>query len=147
LSYLPAAPGLGEADPPSDLGPTASHEPERTCVACRVRRAQSALLRFRRRKDGVIVPSSLYSMGRSAYLCPTRECYDTAIRRQGLRKALAAAGVALHHPEDLWSAVLETVDEEVGRLQAGGSIGARTAKRLESLRPLRAHLATRKEGA
>jgi len=82
-------------------------EPVRTCVACRTRRPQRALVRLRRRSDGVVVPAvGRRTRGRSAYLCPARACFDQALRRRALERALgrasasddAAKGDASHDP-------------------------------------------------
>lgn len=64
-------------------------EPVRTCVACRTRRPQRALVRLRRRSDGVVVPAmGRRTRGRSAYLCPARACFEQALRRRALERAL-----------------------------------------------------------
>jgi predicted RNA-binding protein YlxR (DUF448 family) len=64
-------------------------EPVRTCVACRTRLPQRALVRLRRRSDGVVVPAmGRRTRGRSAYLCPARACFEQALRRRALERAL-----------------------------------------------------------
>jgi predicted RNA-binding protein YlxR (DUF448 family) len=68
-------------------------EPVRTCVACRTRRPQRALVRLRRRSDGVVVPAmGRHTRGRSAYLCPARACFEQALRRCALERALGRTG-------------------------------------------------------
>jgi uncharacterized protein len=68
-------------------------EPVRTCVACRTRRPQRALVRLRRRSDGVVVPAmGRRTRGRSAYLCPARACFEQALRRRALERALGRTG-------------------------------------------------------
>jgi uncharacterized protein len=68
-------------------------EPVRTCVACRARRPQRALVRLRRRSDGVVVPAlGRRTRGRSAYLCPARACFEQALRRHALERALGRGG-------------------------------------------------------
>lgn len=68
-------------------------EPVRTCVACRTRRPQRALVRLRRRSDGVVVPAmGRRTRGRSAYLCPARACFEQALRRRALERALGRPG-------------------------------------------------------
>jgi predicted RNA-binding protein YlxR (DUF448 family) len=65
-------------------------EPTRTCVACRTRRPAAALLRLRRRLDGVAVPDVARARsGRSAWLCPTRACVQRAVSRRSIARALA----------------------------------------------------------
>jgi predicted RNA-binding protein YlxR (DUF448 family) len=69
--------------------------PIRTCIACRARRDQAALLRFRRRRDGVVVPAvgRRDATGRSAYVCPSPVCVVDAVRRRALERALGRASV------------------------------------------------------
>ena len=58
-------------------------EPMRTCIGCRERAPQGALLRVARLDDGVIVPNlSSHSMGRSSWVHGNAECI-----RRGLRGA------------------------------------------------------------
>jgi uncharacterized protein len=124
-------------------------EPVRTCVACRTRRPQQALLRLRRRSDGVVVPAvGRRTRGRSAYLCPARACFDQALRRRALERALgrvrpeARDGTPPHgepgqggpdvalrprptrvrspEPEVLWPAVVAALDHELQNLQRTG---------------------------
>lgn len=76
-------------------------EPVRTCVACRTRRPQRALVRLRRRPDGVVVPSlGRRTRGRSAYLCPARVCFDQALRRRALERALGRVRPQTHQTND-----------------------------------------------
>jgi predicted RNA-binding protein YlxR (DUF448 family) len=117
-------------------------EPVRTCVACRTRRPQRALVRLRRRTDGVVVPSvGRRTRGRSAYLCPARECFDKAVRRRALERALgggpgeadgggAACRGRTAHPrvrgpelEVLWPSVAAALDYELANMQRTGDIG------------------------
>lgn len=65
---------------------------ERTCIACRTRRPQGALWRVRRRSDGQIVAWTLPPRGRSAYVCPTRACFDAAVSRRRFAAAFAKKG-------------------------------------------------------
>jgi len=69
-----------------------TRSPVRTCVGCRTPRSQAELLRFRRRRDGVVVPSlDRRGVGRSAYVCPRRACLLTAVQRRGFERALGRA--------------------------------------------------------
>lgn len=80
------------------------HEPERTCVGCRTRRPQSELLRLRRRADGQLVPARRVDAGRSAYLCPTRGCYDRAVSRHGFARSFR--GRISYDAGSLWGALV-----------------------------------------
>jgi predicted RNA-binding protein YlxR (DUF448 family) len=67
------------------------NEPERTCVGCRAARPKSELARVVRRPDGAIVVDPSGKMeGRGAYICPTPDCLDKAVRRKGLERGLKA---------------------------------------------------------
>ncbi len=58
----------------------------RRCVACRQLLDRQQLWRvIRDHKDGVVLDKG---MGRSAYLCPKKNCFDEAHRRKRLQKTL-----------------------------------------------------------
>ena len=79
--------------------------PERTCIGCRVRRPQQELLRFRRRKDGEIVPSISRDGkgGRSAYLCGIEVCFVRAGKKKAMEAALGRGQSIRWSPRDLLS--------------------------------------------
>ena len=60
--------------------------PERTCVGCRTRRPQGALVRLALAGDAV-VPARRGAPGRTAYLCPEESCLDAAERRRAFARA------------------------------------------------------------
>lgn len=67
-------------------------EPVRTCLGCRQRDDRSALLRVVAR-DGQVVADVVASMpGRGAWVHPTRDCIETAIRRRAFGRALRVTG-------------------------------------------------------
>ena len=62
-------------------------QPERTCIGCRTRRPQAALIRVARRPDGSVLTSRT-AAGRGAWLCnPADECLQIARKRRGFDKA------------------------------------------------------------
>lgn len=72
-----------------------SHGMARTCVGCRRRDVRSALLRVvAERKDtgeqitGVVVDQRLRLPGRGAWLHPTPECLDLAVRLKAFGRSL-----------------------------------------------------------
>lgn len=57
------------------------HIPQRTCVACRKVKAKEELIRLVRISDGSVeVDTSGKKAGRGAYLCQTRECWETGVK-------------------------------------------------------------------
>ena len=59
------------------------------------------MLRMRRRSDGVVVPDVAHTRsGRSAWVCPTRTCLTTAVRRRAFCRALSGPHkLAVRDPE------------------------------------------------
>lgn len=104
-------------------------EPVRTCVACRTRRPQRALVRLRRRSDGVVVPAlGRRTRGRSAYLCPARACFDQAVRRRALERALGRMrSDSLVAVGDEHEGPLEAASHEQGGEGRPGAAGGRPA--------------------
>ena len=65
------------------------HVPQRTCVACRTVRSKRELVRIVRTPEGtVVVDETGKHNGRGAYLCRQRCCWETALARQQLERAL-----------------------------------------------------------
>jgi uncharacterized protein len=65
-------------------------QPLRTCVACRTTGGKRGLVRVVRLPEngGVAVDPSGKQSGRGAYLCPTRECLELALKRKALERSL-----------------------------------------------------------
>lgn len=54
--------------------------PQRTCVACRQVKAKRELIRLVRTADGSIEVDTVVKMaGRGAYLCRSRDCWETGL--------------------------------------------------------------------
>jgi predicted RNA-binding protein YlxR (DUF448 family) len=65
------------------------HVPIRTCVACRQTSVKRALVRLVRDPAGVVdIDPTGKRNGRGAYLCPGRQCWELALRRGALARAL-----------------------------------------------------------
>ena len=63
--------------------------PQRTCVACRTRGQKRGLVRLVRTPEGRIeVDPTGRRPGRGAYLCASRACWETALQRKALNRAL-----------------------------------------------------------
>jgi len=67
-------------------------EPVRTCVGCRMRAPRSALLRVVARDLELVVDERKASPGRGAWLHPTPECAEKALRRRAFARALRVSG-------------------------------------------------------
>lgn len=63
-------------------------EPVRTCVGCRSRASRSSLLRVVARGQRVVVDETATMPGRGAWLHPTTECVELAVRRKAFGRAL-----------------------------------------------------------
>jgi predicted RNA-binding protein YlxR (DUF448 family) len=62
---------------------------QRTCVACRQIKAKRELVRLvRTPEDNIEIDRSGKKKGRGAYLCPSRECWETALSGNRLEHAL-----------------------------------------------------------
>jgi uncharacterized protein len=67
------------------------HIPMRTCVACRETKPKRELIRIVLLADGVAaVDETGKQNGRGAYLCRRRACWQKALERGGLGRALRA---------------------------------------------------------
>ncbi|WP_344757185.1 YlxR family protein [Leifsonella bigeumensis] len=63
-------------------------EPVRTCLGCRKRVDRSAVMRVVAREGEVVVDHTATLPGRGAWVHPTRECIDSALRRKAFGRAL-----------------------------------------------------------
>src|SRR5262245_62411540 len=70
-------------------GPRPKHIPQRTCIACRRTDAKRGLMRLVRDAEGhVALDPTGKRTGRGAYLCHDPACWEQALKRQGLVRAL-----------------------------------------------------------
>jgi hypothetical protein len=82
---------------PTGLRP--KHVPQRMCVACRQTDAKRGLIRLVRTTDGrVEVDPTGKRRGRGAYLCHNPDCWEAALKRRGLERALRLETL---HPDDV----------------------------------------------
>lgn len=65
------------------------HVPQRTCVACRRVEAKRQFVRLVRVADGAVIidPTGKHA-GRGAYLCAERPCWNAALKRGAIERAL-----------------------------------------------------------
>ncbi|MDM4763505.1 YlxR family protein [Galbitalea sp. SE-J8] len=71
-------------------------EPRRTCLGCRARDDRSALLRIVVSGDAIVPDTSGTAPGRGAWVHPTRDCVQRAIRRRAFGRALRTDAVLDH---------------------------------------------------
>jgi len=65
------------------------HIPQRTCVACRQTKEKKELIRLVRVESGVVeVDISARKSGRGVYLCPKKDCWELALKKNRLEYAL-----------------------------------------------------------
>ena len=65
------------------------HIPQRTCIACRRVGAKRELIRLVRISDGSVeVDTSGKRVGRGAYLCWARDCWETGLKGSRLEHVL-----------------------------------------------------------
>lgn len=69
--------------------PRPKHVPQRTCIACRKIDAKRGLTRLVRLPDSrVAIDASGKRSGRGAYVCAERGCWETALKRKAVERAL-----------------------------------------------------------
>ena len=80
------------------VGQRQKHVPVRMCVTCRRSDAKRGLFRVVRTAEGrVVVDPTGKKAGRGAYLCHRSACWEQALKRQGLQRALR---IEMLLPED-----------------------------------------------
>jgi uncharacterized protein len=93
-------------------GPRPKRVPQRTCIACRRTDAKRGLMRLVRGVDGhVVLDSTGKRAGRGAYLCHDPACWEQALKRRGLERALR---IDVLLPED------QAALEQIGHSLVGG---------------------------
>ena len=79
-------------------GPRPKHVPVRMCITCRRSDAKRGLFRLVRDAEGrVTVDATGKRAGRGAYLCDKTACWEQALKRHGLERALRVEAL---HPDD-----------------------------------------------
>ncbi|MFC5432198.1 YlxR family protein [Microbacterium suwonense] len=81
-------------------------EPVRTCVGCRGRASRAALIRVVQHNDELVFDERAVMPGRGAWLHPTSECLDAALRRRAFARALRVSP-SLDFPEAATAQITE----------------------------------------
>ena len=66
--------------------------PVRTCIGCRQTDSQASLVRIAVRDGSIVVDDSATIPGRGAWLHSQPSCWETAIQRKAVGRALRAPG-------------------------------------------------------
>ncbi|HEY85069.1 MAG TPA: YlxR family protein [Chloroflexi bacterium] len=73
------------------MSPKKKHRPQRTCIACREVKDKQALLRIvRTSEQRIVVDETGKAQGRGAYLCKQVACWQKALDRGIIGRALKA---------------------------------------------------------
>lgn len=65
------------------------HIPQRTCIGCRETRPKRELVRIVRNTTGAVeVDPTGKKSGRGAYLCKAKGCWEAALKKERLNRAL-----------------------------------------------------------
>jgi predicted RNA-binding protein YlxR (DUF448 family) len=89
---------LAQASKKQKGAPKPKHVPQRTCITCRRTETKRGLVRIVRGADGrVALDPTGKRAGRGAYLCHAPACWEQALRRHGLERALRVEAL---HEED-----------------------------------------------
>lgn len=66
--------------------------PMRQCVGCREMKSKRELIRvIKTSENEILVDATGKKNGRGAYICPSRECLDKAVKNKGLERSLKTA--------------------------------------------------------
>lgn len=102
-------------------GPRPRHVPRRTCIACRKVDAKRGLQRLVRVEGGrVAIDATGKRPGRGAYLCAERGCWEAALKRKAIERALKIAQLDSEDRQALaeYAAALPLGAEEDKRMPA-----------------------------
>ena len=90
------------------------HVPQRTCVACRRAEAKRGLIRVVRDAEGhVVIDPTGRLNGRGAYLCHDPACWEAALKRRSLERALRVGSLDAATCATLLAYVRELQAEDV----------------------------------
>lgn len=68
---------------------SSKNKPQRTCIACRQIKEKKALIRLVRTESGTVeIDISAKKPSRGAYLCPQKDCWELALKKNRLEYAL-----------------------------------------------------------
>jgi hypothetical protein len=98
-------------------GARAKHVPQRTCIACRRTDAKRGLIRLVRTPEGRVEADPTGKRhGRGAYLCHDLACWELALKRRALERALRAEPLSEDNQRDLLTYIRGLVVADEGIL-------------------------------
>ncbi len=63
--------------------------PLRKCTGCQEMKSKKEMIRIlRTAQDGIIIDATGRKNGRGAYLCPSMDCFNKAVKNRGLERSL-----------------------------------------------------------
>lgn len=63
--------------------------PLRKCTGCQEMKSKKEMIRIlRTAQDGIILDATGRKNGRGAYLCPSMDCFNKAVKNRGLERSL-----------------------------------------------------------
>ena len=84
--------------------------PQRQCMGCRERKPKKELIRVVRGPDGTVsLDFSGKAPGRGAYICPSPECLQKAIKSKSLDRSLEVT-----IPEEVYTRLQKEMEEKHG---------------------------------
>ena len=79
--------------------------PMRQCTGCREMKSKKEMIRIlKTTEDEVIIDTTGKKNGRGAYICPSRECFQKAVKNKGIERSLKMA-----IPKEVY----ETLEKEI----------------------------------
>lgn len=79
--------------------------PMRQCIGCREMKSKKEMIRIlKTTEDEIVIDATGKKNGRGAYICPSRECFQKAVKNKGIERSLKMA-----IPKEVY----ETLEKEI----------------------------------
>ena len=66
--------------------------PMRQCIGCREMKSKKEMIRIlKTTEDEIVIDATGKKNGRGAYICPSRECFQKAVKNKGIERSLKMA--------------------------------------------------------
>ena len=83
--------------------------PMRQCIGCREMKNKKEMIRILRMTEGdIVMDATGKKNGRGAYICPSRECFQKAVKSKGIERSLKMA-----IPREVY----ETLEKEIEAIE------------------------------